>query len=58
MADIKEKEGLYHKLYKQRTDLEEEVKSLTRELMGAKKDNWDYFTQLEKDRRREAVLED
>lgn len=26
--------------------------------MGAKKDNWDYFTQLEKDRRREAVLED
>lgn len=26
--------------------------------MGAKRDNWDYFTQLEKDRRRDAVLND
>jgi len=56
IQDVKEKEGLYHKLYKTKSDLEEEVKSLTRELFGAKKDNWDYFTQLEKDRRREAVL--
>lgn len=56
IQDVKEKEGLYHKLYKTKSDLEEEVKSLTWELFGAKKDNWDYFTQLEKDRRREAVL--
>jgi len=37
-------------LFKQKTDLEAEVKSMEKEMMMAKKDNWDYYTRLEKER--------